>query len=397
MNARPALEIARWEFKRFFKFKDVALSLGIVASSGLLGRAVFEFVQREDHAPLRIAVTSPELLPAPSDAFGPRFVLVPADGTRPELERALFEEEYDGLLVLRTPDEGELVVREKPGWSPELAQTLTELRRSARIAERGLGEGELAGLLAPFAIDVHLTSGERGVVDRASRISAFVVVGMMLLGIFLGNSYLFVSITGEKTQRVTEQLMSIMPPQAWIDGKILGLSLLVLTQVLSYVAGYMVFVLLSVPLFDAPIRLPHALGHVGVLTMILLLSVLGFFFWFAFFAAFASSINDPNSSSRSSLIMLPMIPLAPAFFAVGSASDLWVRILSVLPISSSSFMAARLAVGNVHPVELGGAVALLVASALAMRRAAGKIFGLAMLMYGKEPSLREMVRWIRSV
>jgi hypothetical protein len=37
----------------------------------------------------------------------------------------------------------------------------------------------------------------------------------------------------------------------------------------------------------------------------------------------------------------------------------------------------------------------LVASTLLARRAAGKIFAVAMLLYGKEPTWREMRRWVR--
>jgi hypothetical protein len=43
----------------------------------------------------------------------------------------------------------------------------------------------------------------------------------------------------------------------------------------------------------------------------------------------------------------------------------------------------------------GESVALLAAAAWACRLLAGRVFGAAMHMYGEEPSLREMVRWMR--
>jgi ABC-2 type transport system permease protein len=45
--------------------------------------------------------------------------------------------------------------------------------------------------------------------------------------------------------------------------------------------------------------------------------------------------------------------------------------------------------------EVPLALVLLVAAIWIFRRAAGKIFAVGMLMYGKEPSVREIWRWAR--
>jgi len=125
------------------------------------------------------------------------------------------------------------------------------------------------------------------------------------------------------------------------------------------------------------------------------LASLGFFFWFTLFAGFAATINDPNTSSRSALMFIPMLPLSLAFAGLNSPDSLVMRILSMLPFSSSTVMPVRLVLGEVHPLEVLAAVALLILFTALLRRAAGKVFGLAMLMTGKEPSLREMSHWIR--
>ena len=56
--------------------------------------------------------------------------------------------------------------------------------------------------------------------------AAGLLVGLMMLGVFTGIAYQFIVITGEKQLRVTEQVVSAITPQMWIDGKILGISLL---------------------------------------------------------------------------------------------------------------------------------------------------------------------------
>ena len=58
-------------------------------------------------------------------------------------------------------------------------------------------------------------------------------------------------------------------------------------------------------------------------------------------------------------------------------------------------MPARVALTDVPVWELVLSAALLIAGAMLARRAAGKVFSVAMLMYGKEPSWREIRRWVR--
>jgi ABC-2 type transport system permease protein len=57
-------------------------------------------------------------------------------------------------------------------------------------------------------------------------------------------------------------------------------------------------------------------------------------------------------------------------------------------------MPVRLLLTEVAAWEVLLAVALLVSSTALLRRAAGKVFHLGMLMYGKEPTWREIWRWV---
>ena len=74
---------------------------------------------------------------------------------------------------------------------------------------------------------------------------------------------------------------------------------------------------------------------------------------------------------------------------------LMMRILSILPPTSPTILTLRLVLTEVPWWEVALALALLAVAIWLLRRAAGKVFGLAILMYGKEPSWRETLRWIR--
>ncbi len=224
--------------------------------------------------------------------------------------------------------------------------------------------------------------------------AAGVLVGLMMLGIFTGIAYQFVVITGEKQLRVTEQVVSAITPQMWIDGKILGISLLAFFTTATYVVSGLVFVLLS-RVFGDGIDIPLKIGDPGLWIGLSLLAIGGFLMWNTFFGLVAATTDDPNTSARGSLMMLPVLPLAIAFLGLARPEALWMRILSILPPTSPTILTLRLVLTEVPWWEIALALTLLAVAIWLLRRAAGKVFGLAILMYGKEPSWRETLRWIR--
>jgi ABC-2 type transport system permease protein len=73
----------------------------------------------------------------------------------------------------------------------------------------------------------------------------------------------------------------------------------------------------------------------------------------------------------------------------------WVVALSQVPFFSPMLLPTRPAVGGVSSWEIPVAIGLLVVAAYLLRRAAGAAFRIAMLMYGKELTLPELIRWAK--
>ncbi len=388
---RAALEVARWEFRRFFKLRDQIISLVLTIVMAAAGYGVVRWMKGAEPRPRLVVSGVPrELLAAlPQDVR-----TEDAAGRDPSVLRAgLAAREFDGILT--NTDEGPaLLVRTHAAWQARVVTALQAWHRDQRLAAAGLTAGQLRQLLAPVPVPIELVSGDADVV-RAERIAAGIAGALMLIGIFSGLSFMFVGITGEKQLRVTEQVVSAISPQAWIDGKILGLSGVAATSTIGYAVSALV---LAVASRSAGLTWPwpDALGQPGTLVVIVVLALLGFAFWNTFIGAIAATISDPNTSSRGGLLMLPLLPVMFALMAIGDPDTTAMRVLAILPPTAPFVMLVRLVAGEPAWWEVAVTIAVLAGSTWLLRVAAGRIFRLAMLAYGKEPTWRELWQWARA-
>ncbi len=386
-------EITTWEFWRWFKLKDQIWTLVL---SLVIGTAVWggrAWLDRRAQAPVTLAVVNADELVA---MFPEESRVRPRPSTPQMVDDLMLQlerEEIDGVLVFVTPDSAQLTVRNRPSWATDLTESLSEIRVAQRLSDARLEPELVASMLAPVSIQIDLTQGRN--TSRSQAITAAVLVSLMTLGVVLGLSYQFVAITGEKQLRVTEQIISAVSPQTWIDGKVLGVSLLSLASSLNFLASLVIFLFLS-QVFGGSWFIPwNAISWTTGLLM-LPVALAGFFFWNVLFAAIAATINDPNTSSRSIFLILPLLPLGAALAMMGNAESGLAQLLAIFPLTSPSFLGLRLALVDVPLWEILASLTLLAISIGFLRRMAGKIFATAILMYGKEPTWREMARWLRA-
>ncbi len=159
--------------------------------------------------------------------------------------------------------------------------------------------------------------------------------------------------------------------------------------------GYLVYKGVVTLFFGEGFTLPTGIGDPVVVLNLVLFAMLGFGFWFTLFALIAATITDPNSSSRSSLLLLPFLPLGLTLTGMDQPDAVWMRVLALIPGLSPAAMPVRLLRGDPWAAEIVLSLALLVVMVWVFRRAAGRVFGVSMLMTGKEPSWAEVWRWLR--
>jgi len=192
-------------------------------------------------------------------------------------------------------------------------------------------------------------------------------------------------------------VVSAVPPQAWIDGKVLGTIAYVLVNLATFGLGIGLSVVFT-GLINGEGVPPLPTMSVDPLTVLVMLGliVVGAVMYLYLFAAVASSIDDPATSQRSGIIMLPGVFIALGWLGlIGDPGNAAFAFLSYFPLTSSSAMSVRVVLGDAGALEALLALAILVVSCLFARWAAGKVFSLAVLITGKEPSWGEMMRWLR--
>jgi ABC-2 type transport system permease protein len=388
MNARLVFEVARWELLRFFKLKEQLMALATFLAIGLGVYGVTLVVTRSQSARLQIAVIGAGQLP-PADGFD----WLPGIGL-PEARERIARRDLDGALILAGDGSAELLVRRTPTWLSELQAVLDRRWRRLRMADAGVAPEVLERVLSTAPIEL-ATLDPSPPAGRGAAIAASVAVGLMLLGVLLGNAYLLIGITGEKQLRMTEQVVAAISPQTWIDGKILGLSAMTLLLLTLYVLPSMLLMQVLRWLGAAVPDLPAAAVDPFFLAALVVFSSLGFLLWFTFFAAIAATVDDPNNSSRGGWMLVPLLPLGLAFATIRDPDALMARVLGLLPPTAPAVMPVRMLLTRVPIWELLVAAAGLAAAIWLLRRAAGRIFHLGILMYGKEPTWREIRRWAR--
>jgi len=211
---------------------------------------------------------------------------------------------------------------------------------------------------------------------------------LLTMSIFFSSGYLLQGIAEEKQNRVIEVILSSVRPTELLVGKIIGLGAAGLLQVSVYV-GLLFF----------PAITFFALFHVSQLN--LMLSVVYFLLGYLLFAGLMAGTgilgNSPQESGQLSAFwtltsVIPMFLLAP----ISESPNSWLaRGLSFFPLTAPVTMLLRVSAAEVPAIDIVISIAALILGIYISIRGAAKIFRAAALMYGKRPSIGEIIRWLR--
>lgn len=257
-------------------------------------------------------------------------------------------------------------------------------------------------------VDAGAVSGGGGAaIDTAEYASrrvigiVFVVLGFLTL-VFYG-LWVASGVVAEKASRVMELLISAATAPQLVGGKIAGIGLAGLTQVVLVLAPALVMVLVSGRLGDAilgndPTSASSLAGlSPGLILAFLVYFVLGFALYAAMYAGAGSLLSRPEDLQVVALpLSIPAIMgYLPAVLALSGSTAWFIKFASYVPLWSPFVMMARLSTGRVEPWELVLSLGLLAASVPLVTLLAIRVYRAGVLMYGQPPTMRTFMRAVR--
>lgn len=388
MISRQSLIVARWEFLRFFKWKQQLVSY-LLMLAVIAAIALWSFFTDESQQQYRIAVPA-ELQITNTEQF--QFQR-PGIALETQLMQMQSDDSWHAVISLQ---DGQLVVHTLTGkkWLQQLDEVLQKHYRHLAAQQMGLNTTQLAALEQPVEIETRYLDQSYKGKDTPEKIIAIGALILLFVGLSTAFGQVLVSITGEKQQRVTEQLYAIVTPQQWMDGKVLGHSFSALKAMLtSALVMLLSFAVVSVFTKKA---VDLSWLDISVVLWLIPFALLGVVLCASFMGAIAASIDDPNNSGKSAVMMITWLPMVFTFIVIDSPAGIGMTILSFVPLTSFAAMPVKMAMVTVPWWQPLLSLLLLLATVYWMRRVAGRVFLRGMQMYGKEPSWGDIVRWALS-
>ncbi len=284
---------------------------------------------------------------------------------------------------------GDSVVVEGPATSPTLSSLvvghLTLTAVTDRAGELGLTPEDLESLSAAGpTVDRHQPAeGEEG-----RLVAAFIGTMLLFISIVSYGQWILIGVVEEKTSRVVEVILGTVPARHLLAGKILGIGLLGLAQLLVIVViGYVGIGLTDQ--FDVPDMGP------GIIAVVVGWFLLGFAFYAAGFAI-AGSLVSRQEDAQNAAYPLTLVLLAAYFVgasALGTGGDnVAVRVMSVVPPFSPLTMPLRQAAGTASVWEVVVSIVLMLGAIVLMLRLGGRVYAGGLLRGGRKVKIRDAYR-----
>lgn len=308
----------------------------------------------------------------------------------------------------------------------EIQNKLSEQLEFLNLKKKGISEETLEKAKVQVKLNVtqQTASGEKQQTSDTLETIKSIFSGILMYATFtfimMYGVRVMRSVLEEKNNRVVEILISSVKPFNLMMGKILGTTLVAITQFAIWIALILILMLI-LPLFlgqsmsESSIINPataqmegfsnqvdEVIQSIFTLNIPLIISVffiyffLGYLFYSSFFAAIGASVE--NDSETQQFMWIGIMPLSLGVYGSLSIFEnpdgpvgFW---FSMIPFTSPVTMMARITYG-VPYWQLLLSITILILSVVSMVWFASKIYRVGILMYGKKPSIKEWIKWLK--
>ena len=270
--------------------------------------------------------------------------------------------------------------------------------------------------------------------DKGNEKETFTRIQFMLGIILAMLVYMFIMFFGgqvmqgvaeEKTNRIIEVIISSVKPFQLMMGKIIGVSLVALTQFVLWIlltavlyVGFSAFIGISNPEMLSSgtvmaqeitsndimsnesvqniLQIVHSIDFGAIILSFLIFFILGYLLYATLYAAVGSLVDNNTDSQQFTLpITVPlMVAIISSFYIVNNPDSSLSVWLSMIPFTSPISMMVRIPFG-VPIWQIVVSVLLLAGTFVLMTWIAAKIYRTGILMYGKKLSYKEIFKWLK--
>ncbi|OYV86298.1 MAG: hypothetical protein B7Z63_04220, partial [Ignavibacteriae bacterium 37-53-5] len=321
-------------------------------------------------------------------------VIAPGDSARSEANVMVLRRELSSYLVVDTS----IQTSRKFQYISENVSNFKDISRfqsavkdilvSNELQRSGVNPAIVKEVTKPVDLETVRLSKE-GKEEKTEAGSGFILgyifIIIMALFVLTSGQLLVRSVVEEKSNRIVEVLLSSTTADEIMTGKILGLSLLGLTQL----AVWAMIALAFAGQLAMFITIPDNIWWEGVFF------ILGFLFYSSIFVMAGAPVTTEQEAQQATtyVSMLLFLPIVLATLVAQNPSAGYLKILTLIPLLTPTMMAFRIPIQMRDLWELLAGTFVLIGSTYFCMIAAGRIFKIGMLVYGKRPSFSELVRW----
>lgn len=344
----------------------------------------------------------------------------------------------DGILILpklenndyaKFESETQLLLNNKIGFDTKqnIASDISGLIKKEKIKNLGITEIQLTNLDKSFELktknliddnksDSDLTYGVKSGLSMLLMYATFMFI--LIYGVRVMRSVL-----EEKNNRVVEIIISSVKPFELMMGKIIGVTLVALTQFSAWITMAIIGALFLNTGFSAikgkipggegsesmmdkfdiqqiATQISHTLLDLNyglIIGVFIIFFLLGYIFYSSIYAAIGSAVDNETETSQFTIFaILPLtLGMYGSFSIMGNPDGPMGFWLSMIPFTSPVAMIARIPFG-VPAWQIILSIAILLATTLSMVYVAAKVYKVGILMYGNKATMKELWKWVRT-
>ncbi len=285
----------------------------------------------------------------------------------------------------------------------EIEEALSRAVTAQRIQRSGLDAEQIHRALAPVDLNVRPASQEKknpGVTFMLAYFLGFFIY----MAMFIYGAIVMRSVIEEKTSRVVESVVSSIKPFYLMAGKIFGVGAVGLTQFLIWAGVMGLLSLYGLAIAAAFVPDPAKLQNLTLPTIpaatlgfFVLFFLLGYLLYSTLYAGIGAMVNSEQEAQQLVLpiALIIIVPILLITYVITNPDTQMSVLMSLVPFFAPILMLARIAVATPPAWQIAASIVLMVLTIIGMIWIVGRIYRVGVLMYGKRPGLREIMKWIR--